>query len=157
VKRVSARAVGDLLVDALPALAERLTAHRIRQSWASVVGTDVARRTQPGSLVHGCLTVTVDNSPWLHELTLRRDELTPRLRAEFVDIRSVRFVLGPLDPERPGAPPTPREPQPVRLSGRELEEIDEAAATITDGELAAVARRLMTRARQLSGTRGAAR
>src|SRR5216684_1149067 len=69
------RAVADLLVTAVPELRERLAEHHVRRVWSTLVGADVARRAKPRALVDGCLTVIVDNSPWLHELTLRADEL----------------------------------------------------------------------------------
>ena len=65
------RAVGELLVSALPQLEERLLVQRMRRAWGALVGDDLARRAQPQALVKGCLTIVVDNSPWLHELTLR--------------------------------------------------------------------------------------
>src|SRR5439155_1143299 len=88
------RAVADLLVTAVPELRERLAEHHVRRVWSTLVGADVARRAKPQGLVEGCLTVIVDNSPWLHELTLRADELTARLRARFPALRALRFTLG---------------------------------------------------------------
>src|SRR5216110_301820 len=88
------RAVADLLVTAVPELRERLAEHHVRRVWSTLVGADVARRAKPQGLVEGCLTVIVDNSPWLHELTLRADELTARLRARFPAVRALRFTLG---------------------------------------------------------------
>src|SRR2546427_6839285 len=82
------RAVADLLVTAVPELRERLAEHHVRRVWSTLVGADVARRAKPQGLVEGCLTVIVDNSPWLHELTLRADELTARLRARFPAVRA---------------------------------------------------------------------
>jgi len=79
VRAAAPRSVADLLVSAVPDLRDRLLEHRIRRAWPAVVGGDAARRAQPRSFVDGCLTVVVDNSPWLHELTLRSDELTRRL------------------------------------------------------------------------------
>lgn len=90
------RAIADLLVGALPALRERLLEREIRRSWAALVGPDVARRARPRALINGCLEVLVDNSPWLHELTLRAPELTARLHDRFGEVHSLRFVLGAL-------------------------------------------------------------
>src|SRR5213594_4618396 len=96
------RAVADLLVTAVPELRERLAEHHVRRVWSTLVGADVARRAKPQALVEGCLTVIVDNSPWLHELTQRADELTARLRARFPAVRALRFTLGTL--EEAGSP-----------------------------------------------------
>src|SRR5205823_11323297 len=88
------RPVADLLVSAIPQLGDRLVEHHIRRTWSALVGADVARRAQPQALVNGCLSIVVDNSPWLHELTLRGLDLTARLRAEFPAVQTLRFSLG---------------------------------------------------------------
>src|SRR3989442_10264334 len=102
------RAVADLLVTAVPELRERLAEHHVRRVWSTLLGADVARRAKPLALVDGCLTVVVDNSPWLHELTLRADQLTARLRARFPAVRALPFTLGPLEEAGPPAPPRTR-------------------------------------------------
>ena len=151
----SPRPVGDLLVTAVPQLAERLVEHRLRRAWPSLVGHDVARRAQPQALTGGCLHVVVDNSPWLHALPLRAAELTERLRRHSATVRSVRFTLGRLpDPEVP-APATFAAPPP--LTPADVAEIDAAAAAIKDDGLAAAARRLLAKAWRSSSTRGSSR
>src|SRR6185369_11961353 len=137
------RAVADLLLTAVPDLRDRLLEHRIRRAWSQVVGADAARRAQARSFADGCLTVAVDNSPWLHELTLRSEELTRRLHDRFDAVRSLRFVAGTVetDSSRAGAPRVP-----PALDQRALREIDQAAAAIPDAGTAAAARRLMTKA-----------
>src|SRR5262245_43265937 len=92
------RVVADLILSAVPELRDRLLEHRVRRAWSDVVGTDAARRAQPRSFAEGCLTVAVDNSPWLHELTLRSEELTRRPNARFAAVRSLRFVAGRIEP-----------------------------------------------------------
>src|SRR5215468_11609635 len=137
------RAVADLLLTAVPDLRDRLLEHRIRRAWPQVVGADAARRAQARSFADGCLTVAVDNSPWLHELTLRSDELTRRLRERFDAVRSLRFVAGSIEAE--AAPRGAARPAPA-LDQRALREIDEATASIPDAGVAAAARRVMTKA-----------
>ena len=75
--------VGDLLIAAVPALEERLLAERIRSGWREAVGPELARRTRPGGLRAGTLTVMVDNSPWLQELSMRSAEVLESVRARF--------------------------------------------------------------------------
>src|SRR6266850_1788589 len=133
----SPRAVADLLLTAVPDLRDRLLEHRIRRAWPQVVGADAARRAQARSFTDGCLTVAVDNSPWLHELTLRGEELTRRLNERFDAVRSLRFVSGTIEAEGSvrfgGAAPAPP------LDAREQREIDEATAAIRDAGVAAAA------------------
>lgn len=139
------RAVGELLVSAVPQLEDRLLVARLQREWSALVGADVARRARPQTLVNGCLSVTVDNSPWLHELTLRAAELTARLGARFPAVRSVRFTLGAAAAEEIAAAERPASRRPS-LSDDDRQAIDAAAARISDPALAAGARRLMTRA-----------
>jgi hypothetical protein len=147
------RAIGELLVGALPQLEDRLLVQRMRRAWTTVVGAELARRAQPQSLVNGCLTIVVDNSPWLHELTLRAADLTERLRAQFPAVQTLRFSLGAAAAEEtaPEARPAPRRP---RLSEDDTRAIDAAAAAISDPALAASARRLLARAWPPAPARG---
>ena len=151
------RALADLLVTAVPELRERLAEHHVRRVWSTLVGADVARRAKPQGLVEGCLTVIVDNSPWLHELTLRADELTARLRARFPAVRALRFTLGTLEEAGPSAAPRRRPRSSAPLGAADLRAIDEAISPIPDPALAAAARRLLTKAWRFPAERGAER
>jgi predicted nucleic acid-binding Zn ribbon protein len=149
VKRQGPRAVGDLLVTAVPELQDRLVEARLCAAWPALVGADAARRSRPQGLSNGCLNVVVDNSPWLHELTLRSGELTPRIASRFESIRTLRFTLGRLDgaAEAPAAPETSRPPRPLLA--------DAAVASIRDPDVRAAARRLLGAARRSALQRGA--
>jgi predicted nucleic acid-binding Zn ribbon protein len=154
VKRQGPRAVGDLLVTAVPELRDRLVEARLRAAWSTVVGADAARRSRPQSLSNGCLHVIVDNSPWLQELTLRSGELTTLIAARFETIRTLRFTLGRLD----GAsetPPAPESRAPRALNSDDVREIDATVAPIRDPDVRAAARRLLGTARRLGPQRGA--
>jgi hypothetical protein len=152
-KMQAPRRVADLVASALPQLADRLRESRLHQHWARLVGPEMARRTQPGRLERGCLTITVDNSPWMHELTLRQAELTARVTERVPEVRSLRFVVGTLrrEPSRPAAP----RPRVAPLGAHELRDIDEAVSFIGDSDVATAARRLLTTARRFSRSRGA--
>jgi hypothetical protein len=145
------RAVGELLPDAMPQLVDRLGEVRLHQTWATVVGSDVARRARPGALSEGCLTVIVDNSPWLHELSLRQEQLLAMIQVRCPAVRTLRLTVGVLAPEsRAEAVP------PVVLDERDRREIEEATAVIADTALATVAGRLLARARQAGRPAGVA-
>src|SRR5258705_4312333 len=89
--------VGDVLLAALPALQERLLAERIRLGWRAAVGADLSRRSRPGELKAGTLTIIVDNSPRLQQLSIRSAEgLSPG-----------RSRLGPAGPAVPLSLPGP--------------------------------------------------
>lgn len=146
-----------MLISAVPQLSNRLPEYHIRRAWSALVGPDMARRTRPQSLTNGCLHVVVDNSPWLHELTLRAAELTARLNAESPAVRALRFTLGTLETE-PRSRPERRERHLTALTDADRRDIDEAASAISDPALADAARRLLTTARRFPvGARGVVR
>lgn len=146
--RGTPRVVGDLLREALPQLTEGLAEERLRRAWPTVVGAEIARRTRPGQLQGGSLDVVVDNAPWLHELTLRQAELLDRIRAHVPAVRTLRLSAGGRQELR--REPTPRAPRRRALGEGERREIDQAVEVLGDGEAAAAARRLLTRAWQAS-------
>jgi len=73
---------------------------------------------------------------WANELSLLSDELIARLRARGVEVKELRFRVGPLQPTAPA--PEPREtrkvPPPASLPG----EMAEALEGVADDELKAV-------------------
>jgi hypothetical protein len=141
--------VGNLLTAAVPALAERMLEQAIRREWTQTAGPEAARRTRPGALRQGTLEVSVDNSPWLQELTLRSAAIVAALRKRHGSaVTGVRFALGsgPGDadvaalPEREGTA-APRR----RLNAEEARLVDAAAARLPDPALASSLTRLLTK------------
>lgn len=75
---------------------------RMEARWPSLVGEAVAAHSRPGRFDRGTLTVFVDNSVWLSELTrFGQREILARVQKDFPDqrIRNLRFQL---DPDRHG-------------------------------------------------------
>ena len=147
------RRVADLVASAVPQIGPRLLETRIRSRWPTVVGREIARRAQPGRLEQGCLTVMVDNSPWLQELTLRQAELTARVAETFPEVRALRFAMGALTRET-GVTRVSR-PQTAPLTAADLRDIDDAVSVIGDADVASSARRLLATARRFPPSRGA--
>src|SRR5437667_3783265 len=133
-KMSAPRAVGELLLGALPQISDRLLEVRLRHAWASIVGRDAARRARPDGFSGGVLRVVVDNSPWLHELTLRSSELTAKVRERFPEITALRFTLGAITAETQDDVPSPP-PRALPLSPADHADIDAAAAAIADASL----------------------
>src|SRR3989454_10557349 len=155
-RRGTPRNIADVLASAVPQIADRLPEYRIRKAWSVFVGPDVARRTRPQSLANGCLHVVVDNSPWLHELTLGAAELPARLHARVDAVRSLRFPRGTLEAE-PSPPAERRERRTKALDDDDRRDIEAAASAISDPALADAARRLLTKARRSDHAREASR
>ena len=141
--------VGNLLTQAVPALAERLLEESLRRDWPQIVGPDAARRSRPLALRLGALQVSVDNSPWLQELTLRSAAIATTLRERHGSaVNAVRFVLATTAPGvAPAKEPThSRTVVPLRqLSAEEARQVDDAARRLADHGLAASFRRLLTK------------
>src|SRR5437868_14491225 len=112
-KKPAPRAVGELVLGALPQISDRLIALRIRQAWGALVGRDAARRSRPDAVTAGTLRVVVDNSPWLHEMTLREAELAASVRARFPEIQTLRFTLGAVETEAAAQPSRPPRAVPL--------------------------------------------
>ena len=117
----------------------------IRNGWADIVGPEMARRSRPGELRAGVLTVLVDNSPWLQEVTLRSSEILAGIKARHGSaVTTVRCALGSLPTPRQAVThdgPPPADP----LSVEEEHAVDAIVAPVTDPVLAASMRRLVTK------------
>jgi Dna[CI] antecedent, DciA len=141
--------VGTLLTAAVPALAERMLEEAIRREWTDTVGHDAARRSRPKALRQGTLEVSVDNSPWLQELTLRSASIAAALRKRHGSaVTGVRFALGSAlgdgdDIPVPAVDGT-RAPR-RRLNAEEARLVDAAAARVSDPKLATSLKRLLTK------------
>jgi hypothetical protein len=141
--------VGNLLTAAVPALAERMLEEAIRREWAQTAGPEAARRSRPGALRQGTLEVSVDNSPWLQELTLRSAAIVAALRKRHGSaVIAVRFALGSgrgdADVAAGSARARTAAPQ-RRLTVEEARLVDAAAGQVADPELASSLKRLLTK------------
>ncbi len=141
--------VGNLLTAAVPALAERMLEEAIRREWAQTAGPEAARRSRPGALRQGTLEVSVDNSPWLQELTLRSAAIVAALRKRHGSaLAAVRFTLGNGRGDADGAarPASAGTQAPQRrLTVEQARLVDAATGQVSDPALASSLRRLLTK------------
>ncbi len=145
-KRSSPVRVRDLLVAAVPQLEELLLQDAIRRDWNQTVGSELGRRSRPARLRAGVLDVTVDNSPWLHEMTLRSPELLAAVQARFsTAVGALKFSHGTLPAPVERQPRRQRREAPGRLSREERSIVDAAVSSFPDAALAASFRRLLTK------------
>jgi len=125
---------------------------RVLTGWRELVGEQIARRTWPGPIDDGLLTVWVSSSAWLQELSFQREVLADRLRKHSGGtVTDVRFALGkPRRGERESlsraararrrpvtSPPPPR---PIAASGEDLLRITQETDAVDDPELRAIIR-----------------
>ena len=137
--------VRDLLIAAVPQLEEHLLQDAIRRDWSQTVGPELGRRSRPARLRAGVLDVTVDNSPWLHEMTLRSPQLLAAVRARFSNVGALKFTHGAIAPPVEKQPRRERREAPGRLSREERSIVDAAVSPVSDAALAASLRRLLTK------------
>ncbi|PYM49615.1 MAG: hypothetical protein DME16_08385 [Candidatus Rokuibacteriota bacterium] len=138
--------VGSLLTSAVPALAERMLEQTIRRQWADIVGPDAARRSRPASLRQGTLEITVDNSPWLQELTLRAGTIAAALAARHgAAVTAVRVTMGAA--VAPASDEVSREGRAISRSLTDAERgiVEATARPIADPVVASSLRRLLTK------------
>lgn len=83
--------LGELLDGARVVSAQHGKVAIDRDTWRRLLGDRVARRTEPGGLAGGVLTVYVASAPWAQELSLLTNELLERLKPTKLRIESVRF------------------------------------------------------------------
>lgn len=145
-ERSSPVRVRDVLVAALPELRDRLQEEAIRKEWSRLVGPELGSRSRPGRLKAGVLDVAVDNSPGLHEMTLRSGELLASLQGRFGStVTSLRLAIGvvPAGVAPPNARPRPE--TQARLSHDETSRVEAIVASLPDPMLAGSLRRLLTK------------
>ena len=110
------------------------------QVWVKAVGHRIAERARPVVLERGILTVRAATAVWSSELSLLSETLIERLRAQGVEVKELRFRVGPLEPPRSLAEirSSRKIPPPAILP----EELAESIDGIADEEL----REIVTRA-----------
>lgn len=68
------------------------------RDWELAVGTKIARRARPTKLDRGVLHVRAASAGWTQELSLLADAIVEKLRARGLDVRSLRFHVGAVEP-----------------------------------------------------------
>ena len=125
--------------------------------WQEIVGSQLAKQTQPESLKDGVLQVRVENSVWLNHLRFLGEELRQKLNQELpsLEIKELRFRQGTLDKVQSGPPSTDshaasssqRDAEPRQPLSQEQQRLLD---TISDPELRRDLETLLTRQRQRS-------
>jgi predicted nucleic acid-binding Zn ribbon protein len=125
--------------------------------WQEIVGSQLAKQTQPEYLKDGVLQVRVENSVWLNHLRFLGEELRQKLNQELpsLEIKELRFRQGTLDKVQPGPPSTgshaasssARDAEPRQPLSQEQQRLLD---TISDPELRRDLETLLTKQRQRS-------
>jgi predicted nucleic acid-binding Zn ribbon protein len=131
--------LSEILKRALPQEARRriYSIELVERRWASVVGEEIARRSEPEALVDGVLTVRVTDPVWGKTITRLSSRIVPELnRAVGMKlVKRINFTRRErLESEAANTPPA-RRPRPPATAP---EGVVQAASTIEDPELRAL-------------------
>jgi predicted nucleic acid-binding Zn ribbon protein len=109
-----------------------------KRDWEVAVGTRIAARTRPTRLERGVLHVVVSSAAWAQELSLLAATIAEQLRARGLDVGTLRFSVGRLEPEaRPPRRPKKRAPPDAPLPP----EVRRSLSSVEDDELRAAIER----------------
>jgi len=74
----------------------RVSEEEVNGAWEAAAGRKAAGHTKPVSIKKGVLTVNVDGSGWLYELTIKKKELLKKLEGKVrgKTIKGIRFRIG---------------------------------------------------------------
>jgi predicted nucleic acid-binding Zn ribbon protein len=90
--------IGDILKTVFAKIESEKTFTRedIEEQWKAVVGAPAAKHTRPASLRKGVLTVFVDSSGWMQEMTLQKRKTLKQLKRTFGKdrISGIHFRIG---------------------------------------------------------------
>ncbi|MBF0179132.1 MAG: DUF721 domain-containing protein [Magnetococcales bacterium] len=120
-------------------------AARLHREWSRCVGARVARHSEPQTLRNGLLTVRVDSSVWLTELTYLAPGILEKLRERLppdTTLREIRFKQGSLRTVPPWLQEKPAAPALPPSLPEERERAVALTAPITDPALREVMTRL---------------
>lgn len=134
-------------------LAGRMKEYRVFSVWEQAVGGVIARHAQPATIRGKKLTVIVDSSAWMQQLSLLRPELAEKLNRELgaTAVEQITLRLGEVAAPKPAEISDARPAAPLTPSEREA--IEQAVGSIADPAVRESLRHLMEKdlvARQAS-------
>lgn len=89
--------VGDILPGVMKGLGldAKLRETQLAGEWHEIVGTTMARRSNPGAVRKGVLLVEVENNVWMQEVRFHQREIISRIQERFPElgVEGLRIVL----------------------------------------------------------------
>ncbi|MHB8846447.1 MAG: DUF721 domain-containing protein [Nitrospirota bacterium] len=121
----------------------KLKEYRVFGLWAKAVGPGIARHSQPASIRGKRLTVVVDSSAWMQQLSMLKPEIISKVNDRLGPdgIEGITLRLGEL--EDPAGPPEEARPAAGPLDTAERKRIEEYLAGIADPEARAALRQVI--------------
>ncbi len=123
-------------------LTTRLKEYRVVGRWEKIVGKVIARHAQPSSLRGKKLSVAVDSSAWMQQLSLLKPELIEKLNRGLGmgSIQDITFKMGTV---APGEKPSLKHANPAMLDKDAVEKIEVYVHDIKNLDVKETLRRLI--------------
>jgi predicted nucleic acid-binding Zn ribbon protein len=97
-KKTDSGPIGNIIKDVIKSLSGkgRVGEEEIYEAWRKAAGDKAAGHTKPVSIKKSVLTVNVDGSGWLYELTIKKKELLEKLDGHMRQkkLKGLRFRIG---------------------------------------------------------------
>lgn len=96
--RTRAQSIEDIVKNVIKDLSGkgRVSEEEINAAWEAAAGKRAAKHTKPVSIKKSVLTVNIDSSGWLYELTVKRRDLLEKLDGKIKGkkLKNLRFRIG---------------------------------------------------------------
>lgn len=121
---------------------------RLMTRWPAAVGADIARHACPEMLKGGRLTITVDSSAWMGQLSMLAPGIIEKVNEVLKEdqVKDLHFRIGKIRPDGPAAKAPVTAPARRKLMPLEKALIEKALEPIKDEDLRMRGRRLMSTA-----------
>ena len=121
----------------------KLKEYRIYGVWEKAVGKGIARHARPAGMRGKKLTVLVDSSAWMQQLSMLKPEIMGKVNQHLREdaIESITLKLGEFEPS--AIQRDEYRPDPGRLGPEEQTKIEECVAGIADEQTRESLRHLM--------------
>jgi hypothetical protein len=121
----------------------KLKEYRVFSLWQKAVGPGIARHAQPASIRGKRLTVMVDSSAWMQQLSLMKPEVLSRVNDRLGPdgIESITLKLGEL--ERADERPEEYKPAAGNLEAGEQKRVEEYLVGVKDPEAREALKKVM--------------
>ena len=97
-KHTKPKTIDSILKDVIKKLSgkNRITAEEMARVWEQAAGERAAAHTKPVSIKKSVLTINVDDSGWLYELTIKKKDLLKKMEGKTgsKQLKGLRFRIG---------------------------------------------------------------
>jgi predicted nucleic acid-binding Zn ribbon protein len=120
------------------------TLARLLGLWAGAVGENVARHSSPAMLKGGRLTITVDGSAWMHQLSMLSQTIIEQVNAALGkdEVAELHFRLGKVESPA-GKKKEVEAPARIKLTPEMRASIEESVKGIQDAGVREMARKML--------------